>query len=201
LLFADVCGSALGVVQEGISVSVSRNANAVRTSDVLSPSITEKTALEIYSMPGHLIRRLQQASAAIFDNEIRQAGFDLTPVQFASLTMIAANPGLDQATLAQGIAYDRVTIGGVVDRLEQKGLVRREIAAKDRRARNLYLQPLGERVLAEARPVVVRVQEAILRGLSDAENEQFCLLLRKALDTVGNVSRTPIKAPQAETGE
>jgi MarR family transcriptional regulator, temperature-dependent positive regulator of motility len=182
-------------------VSASRKANAVRLSDVLSPPITEKTALEIYSMPGHLIRRLQQASAAIFDNEIRQAGFDLTPVQFAALTMIATNPGLDQATLAQGIAYDRVTIGGVVDRLEQKGLVRREIAAKDRRARNLYLQPLGEQVLNEVRPVVRNVQDAILRGLSDAENEHLCLLLRKALDAVGDVSRTPIKAPQVETGE
>jgi MarR family transcriptional regulator, temperature-dependent positive regulator of motility len=184
-----------------MSVSASRKASAVSTETVVSDGAAKQPRLEIDSMPGHLIRRLQQASVAIFDNEIRQAGFDLTPVQFAALTMIAANPGLDQATLAQGIAYDRVTIGGVVDRLEQKGLVRREIAAKDRRARNLYLQPLGERVLAEARPVVVRVQEAILRGLSDAENEQFCLLLRKALDTVGDVSRTSIKAPQAKTGE
>jgi MarR family transcriptional regulator, temperature-dependent positive regulator of motility len=182
-------------------VSASRNASAVSMSGVSLPPFTERPALEIYSMPGHLIRRLQQASVAIFDNEIRQAGFDLTPVQFAALTMIAANPGLDQATLAQGIAYDRVTIGGVVDRLEQKNLVRREIAEKDRRARNLYLQPMGEQVLADARPVVRNVQDAILRGLSEAENEQLCLLLRKALDAVGDVSRTSIRTPKTEAGE
>jgi MarR family transcriptional regulator, temperature-dependent positive regulator of motility len=182
-------------------VSASRIASFLNASGVSSSPVVERPVLEIYGMPGHLIRRLQQASVAIFDNEIRQAGFDLTPVQFAALTMIAANPGLDQATLAQGIAYDRVTIGGVVDRLEQKNLVRREIAEKDRRARNLYLQPLGEQVLAEARPVVRNVQDAILRGLSKAENEQLCLLLRKALDEVGDVSRTSIRTPQPEAGE
>ncbi len=148
--------------------------------------------LEITQMPGHLIRRLQQASVAIFDNETRQAGFDLTPVQFAALTMIAASPGLDQATLAQGIAYDRVTIGGVVDRLELKGLIRREIAEKDRRARKLFLQPDGEQALQEVRPVVHTIQAAILQGLSPEENEQLCRLLRKALDAVGDVSRTPV---------
>ena len=182
-------------------MSASRIASADSTSQVPSPPIAERPALEIYSMPGHLIRRLQQASVAIFDNEIRQAGFDLTPVQFGALTMIAANPGLDQATLAQGITYDRVTIGGVVDRLEQKNLVRREIAEKDRRARNLYLQPLGEQVLAQARPVVRNVQDVILCGLSEAERKQLCILLRKALDAVGDVSRTPIRAPQTKAGE
>jgi MarR family transcriptional regulator, temperature-dependent positive regulator of motility len=182
-------------------VSESRNASAISAGSPSPIRMADTASPEIYDMPGHLIRRLQQASAAIFDNEIRQAGIDLTPVQFAALTMIAANPGLDQASLAQGIAYDRVTIGGVVDRLEQKNLVRREIAEKDRRARNLYLQPLGRQVLAEARPVVAHVQDAILRGLSQPDSEHLCRLLRKALDAVGDVSRTPIRTPQSEAGE
>ena len=38
-----------------------------------------------------------------------------------------ANPGIDQARLATAIAFDRATTGGVIDRLEAKGLVRREI--------------------------------------------------------------------------
>jgi MarR family transcriptional regulator, temperature-dependent positive regulator of motility len=178
-------------------VSARRNASAASPDAVSTAQTMGKPALDIHGMPGHLIRRLQQASVAIFDNEIRHAGFDLTPVQFAALTMIAANPGLDQASLAQGIAYDRVTIGGVVDRLEQKKLVRREIAATDRRARNLYLQPLGEQVLSDARPVVVQVQDAILRGLNVHESEQLCRLLRKALDAVGDVIRTPNRMPQS----
>ncbi len=157
----------------------------------LTVAFGHQPELEIRAMPGHLIRRLQQASVALFDNEIRRAGHDLTPVQFAALTMIAANPGLDQASLAQGIAYDRVTIGGVVDRLEAKGLLRREIAEQDRRARRLFLQPLGEGVLAAVRPVVHTVQDAILSGLEPAEADTLCRLMRKALDAVGDISRTP----------
>jgi MarR family transcriptional regulator, temperature-dependent positive regulator of motility len=160
---------------------------------MVSAAPASAPTLEIATMPGHLIRRLQQASVAIFDNEIRRAGFDLTPVQFAALTMIGANPGLDQASLAQGIAYDRVTIGGVVDRLEAKGLLRREIAETDRRARKLYLQPMGKTVLDQVRPVVRAVQGAILQGLDADESAVLSSLLRKALDAVGDVSRTPLR--------
>ena len=89
----------------------------------------------LYDLPGHLIRRLHQISVAIFANRMAEAGIDLTPVQFAALTTVDDNPGVDQATLAGLIAYDKVTIGGVVDRLVQKGLLRREVSKRDRRAR------------------------------------------------------------------
>ena len=69
---------------------------------------------EVHAMPGHLIRRLQQIAVSVFTERVTKAGFDITPVQFAALSTIAENPGLDQASLAGLIAYDRVTIGGVV---------------------------------------------------------------------------------------
>ena len=68
-------------------------------------------------MPGHLARRFQQIAVAIFHAEVEEAGYDLTPVQYAALTTIRTHPGIDQATLAGLIAYDRTTITGVVDRL------------------------------------------------------------------------------------
>ena len=151
--------------------------------------------MAINGMPGHLIRRMHQASTAIFDAEIRKQGYDLTPVQFAALTFIDARPGLDQATLASAIAYDRVTIGGVIDRLEQKGLVRREIAKGDRRSRRLHLEPAGKMVLAGATPIVRQVQYSMLKGLSETEG---ATLLRKELDAVGNSSCTQSQ-PAAKT--
>lgn len=81
--------------------------------------------LDLHDMPGHLIRRLNQVSVSLFMEEATKAGYDLTPVQFAALSAIEAYPGADQATISGVIAYDRVTIGGVVDRLTQKGFVRR----------------------------------------------------------------------------
>ncbi len=149
---------------------------------------------EIFEMPGHLIRRMHQASTAIFDVETREAGLDLTSVQYAALTVIAAQPGLDQATLASAIAYDRVTIGGVVDRLEQKGYVRREIAKGDRRSRRLHMQPAGKVALGAVTPHVRRAQDRMLKGLSQGESATLLRLLRKALDAVGDVTRSPSRS-------
>ena len=151
--------------------------------------------IAIYGMPGHLIRRMHQASQAIFDSAITEVGFGLTSVQYAALTVIAARPGLDQATLASAIAFDRPTTGGVIDRLEAKGLVRREIAKGDRRSRRLHLQPAGRQVLEGATPVVERVQERMLAGLNAAEQATLLRLLSKALKAVGEVSRPAAKSP------
>lgn len=155
--------------------------------------------LEIYRMPGHLIRRMHQASQAIFDSEMAKAGCELTSVQFGALTAIAARPGLDQATLATAIVFDRVTTGGVVDRLEAKGLVRREIAKGDRRSRRLHLQPAGQVALAEAKPIVRVIQSKMLAGLSTREKATLVRLLEKALETVGNTRRVPLRVVGRET--
>ncbi|MCW5747895.1 MAG: MarR family transcriptional regulator [Alphaproteobacteria bacterium] len=155
--------------------------------------VASAAPLEIYDMPGHLIRRLHQASTAIFAAETAPAGFDLTSVQFAALTVIDAWPGLDQATLAGAIAYDRVTIGGVIDRLEQKGLVRREIARGDRRSRRLHLQPAGRALLDKVTPMVRRAQRRMLAGLSEKDGATLLRLLRKALEAVGDTSRAPLR--------
>jgi MarR family transcriptional regulator, temperature-dependent positive regulator of motility len=149
--------------------------------------------LEIYGMPGFLIRRMHQVSVALFDTGTRSAGAGLTPVQFGALVAIEAHPGLDQATLASAIAYDRVTIGGVIDRLESKGMVRREIAEGDRRSRRLHLQPQGRAALAIIRPHVAAVQQHILQGLSVREQATLLRLLHKALDAAGDRSRAPFK--------
>lgn len=132
-------------------------------------------------MAGHLIRRLHQVSTQVFLREAQAAGHDLTPVQFAALDALRSHPGIDQGRLSALIAYDRATIGGVVDRLEQKGLVSREVSRHDRRAREVSLTPEGERVFDEMLPLVRRMQGDILAPLDDTERETFMALARKAL--------------------
>jgi len=139
--------------------------------------------LEIFDMPGHLVRRMNQMAVSLFMEETSKAGFNLTPVQYAALSAIKATPALDQATLANNIAYDRVTIGGVIDRLEKKELVRREISIEDRRARKLYLTPQGETILADASPVVRRMQTKLMEELDPSEQKVFLSLLRKVTKT------------------
>lgn len=148
--------------------------------------------LEIYNMAGHLIRRLNQISTSVFTEGMKQAGFDLTAVQFAAMNAIRANPGLDQASLAGRIAYDRSTIGGVIDRLEAKGYIARRVSDRDRRARELLLTPRGEAVLQEITPVVRNLQPAILSGLSEEERATFLALAHKAADSGNELSRAPL---------
>jgi DNA-binding MarR family transcriptional regulator len=132
-------------------------------------------------MPGHLIRRLHQQSTQVFQARTLEAGFDLTSVQFAALDAIAHQPGIDQASLAATISFDRATIGGVIDRLEHKGLVRRVVSAQDRRARLLQLTAEGRRLQQSVRPLVENLQAEILAPLSPAECAAFGALARKAL--------------------
>ncbi|MFP4327586.1 MAG: MarR family winged helix-turn-helix transcriptional regulator [Paracoccaceae bacterium] len=147
---------------------------------------------ELSEMPGHLIRRLNQISVSVFAEGMKRAGLDLTPVQFAALSALSAEPGIDQATLAGRIAYDRVTIGGVVDRLEGKGLVVREVSPTDRRARVLRLTAQGARRLACARPVVAALQPEILSGLTEAERAALLALLQKATAAGNARARAPL---------
>lgn len=147
----------------------------------------------IHTMPGHLIRRLNQIAVSIFQERMDALGIDLTPVQFGALAALAENPGIDQATLAGLIAYDRVTIGGVVDRLQAKGLVARSLSATDRRARVLVLTGEGAALLTRALPAVRALQDDILCGLTDAEAQTFLTLATK-LATAGNDrSRAPLR--------
>jgi MarR family transcriptional regulator, temperature-dependent positive regulator of motility len=132
-------------------------------------------------MAGHLIRRLHQQSTQVFQAQMQAAGFELTSVQFAALDAIAQQPGIDQASLAATIGFDRATIGGVIDRLEQKTLLQRAVSAEDRRARQLNLTPEGEQLLAACRPVVQALQAGILAPLSAAEQAAFRKLAKKAL--------------------
>jgi DNA-binding MarR family transcriptional regulator len=140
-----------------------------------------KARMDWMQMAGHLIRRLHQQSTQVFQAQMLAAGFDLTSVQFAALDAITQRPGIDQASLAATICFDRATIGGVIDRLEQKALVRRVVSTQDRRARLLSLTPAGEQLLAASRPVVEALQADILAPLSRAERAAFQALAHKAL--------------------
>jgi DNA-binding MarR family transcriptional regulator len=59
-------------------------------------------------------------------------------------------PGLDQRTLASSIGFDTSTIGGVIDRLEKRGLIERQASPTDRRVRLLQVTP------AKAKPCLAR---------------------------------------------
>lgn len=148
---------------------------------------------DLETMPGHLIRRLQQISVARFTSRMAEAGIDLTAVQYAALLTLRDHPGLDQQTLAGMIAYDRVTIGGVIDRLVQKGFVNRETSPSDRRARVLMLSDNGGNALEVATPWVDQAQDDLISQLTSEERDNFLMLLQKTTKAGNEMSRAPLR--------
>ncbi len=134
--------------------------------------------LHVHAMPGHHIRRLQQVAVRLFAETV---GPEITPVQYAALVAIAQRPGAGQAALAALIGYDRATIGGVIDRLEQKGWVERKASPEDRRLNLLTATALGREALARATPAVEAMQDKLLDPLDPQERAQFERMCLKVL--------------------
>lgn len=149
------------------------------------PDLT--TPLE--ALPGHQIRRLQQIAVGLFMEETE--AHDLTPVQFAALAAVARQPGIDQRTLARSIGLDTSTVGGVVDRLERRGLMLRSPDPVDRRVRRLSVGAAGRELLQAVWPAMRRAQQRILAPLSAAEQAQFMRLLDRLVEANNAASRAP----------
>lgn len=140
-------------------------------------------APDLFDLPGHLIRRLHQQSSSVFQDRTKAAGFDVTSVQFAALSILGKEPEMDQAGLAKRIAYDRATIGGVIKRLEQKGWVSRHPDDVDRRAIKVSLTPQSRVALEELTPIVVALQSDIMPNLNATERSNLIKLMSRALNT------------------
>jgi MarR family transcriptional regulator, lower aerobic nicotinate degradation pathway regulator len=147
--------------------------------------------IDIYSRPGHLIRRLEQIAVAIFMTET--AEFGITPVQYSALLAVRNHKGIDQTTLTEIIAYDRSTIGEVVKRLENKRLIRRAIGDEDRRTKLLYITPAGRRMLSRLKKVIDVAQDKIVAPLNDEDRATFMRIMRKLVDLNNDHSRAPLQ--------
>ncbi len=145
--------------------------------------------VDLESLPGHHIRRLQQIAVAIFLQETATQG--VTPVQYAALQTVGDTPGIDQRTLAGAIGFDTSTIAGVIDRLEARGLLVRNASADDRRVRLLTLTGEGRELLAALVPSMLRAQERMLAPLPKAQRVEFMRMLRLLVTANNELSRAP----------
>lgn len=154
--------------------------------------MTEKwKMLDLRAMPGHSARRVHQLSVALFVEEVGELG--LTPVQYSSLQTICHLPGIDQKTLAMTIGYDTSTIAGVIDRLEARGLVVRNVSPTDRRVRLVTPTPKGLETLEAVVPRMLKSQERFLEPLTKAERKEFMRLMQVLIDANADLSNVPTK--------
>ena len=148
----------------------------------------------VYTKPGYLFRRMQQIAVAIFVEECRE--FDLTPVQYAALVAIRTHPGIDATRLSAVIAFDRSTLGNVIERLEVKGLIERKPAPHDKRVKLLYLTKHGLTLLRDIMPAVDRAQARMLQPLKASDRRALMALLSQLVDLNNEASRVPLRAEE-----
>ncbi len=149
----------------------------------------------VYTKPGYLFRRMQQIAVAIFVEECR--AYDLTPVQYASLVAIRTHPGIDATRLSAVIAFDRSTLGNVIERLETKQLIERKPSREDKRVKLLYLTKAGIALLRDIMPAVDRAQARMLQPLKPADRKTLMALLTQLVDLNNESSRVPLRAEDA----
>ena len=136
-----------------------------------------RAPLELGVLPQLLGYRLRLAQQAGFRDFAASVG-ELSPGRAGMLLLIEVNAGVAQGRLAEVMRLDRSTMVGVVDSLEERGLIERRRGA-DRRTNGLWLTRTGRVLATRLRRRIERHERRVAAGLSDSERAQLLSLLAK----------------------
>lgn len=130
-----------------------------------------------------------QMSKAAMDARVSQ--YDVTPAQTHVLLYLQKNGGqVPQHQLADYLRVKPSTVGGVLDRMEEKGLVRRSVNGDDARRRILTLTEKGAEQQALFQRSFLDAEEAMVRGFSQEERETLLRLLNRVIQNLKEDSET-----------
>jgi DNA-binding MarR family transcriptional regulator len=154
-----------------------RSATAVRRRPA---SEAQERPIDFDELPNYVGYQVRRAQAKIFaEFEATLRDFDFTPGSFGVLTLIRANPGITQVALAAAFGVDKSTMSPVIFRLEQRGLVRREVLPSDRRCHALYFDQAREAPFLAAREKIRSFEESVAARLTRSEQKELARLLAK----------------------
>lgn len=133
--------------------------------------------IDIERSVGFLLAKAYQRACAIFKEEFE--GYDLTTQQFALLCFLWREDGISQAELSAKSQIDRTTMGGLIDRLEGDGLVKRLPHPEDRRAYRICLTQAGKELEEPLSAIAMKTKSRFTSRLSDVELQTLVSLLEK----------------------
>ncbi|HUQ76544.1 MAG TPA: MarR family transcriptional regulator [Burkholderiales bacterium] len=136
-----------------------------------------REALRQGVLPRLIGYRLRLAQQAVFRDFAVSVG-ELSPGRVGMLLLIEANPGVPQGRLAEAVSLDRSTMVGVVDSLEERGLIERRRGI-DRRTNGLWLTREGRSLAARLRRRIERHEQRVAERLTTTERAQLLALLEK----------------------
>jgi len=136
---------------------------------------TDQSAL--LELVGYNIRRAYLVIQALFDKEMEK--HDLRQAEFAVLSVVRGNPGINQRALADALAVAPPNLATLLDRLEARGLLARQRSTEDKRVQHVTLTTQGVRLYGRALKAAAVADGMALERLSEPEREQLKALLRK----------------------
>lgn len=139
-------------------------------------AVTRQAAQEPFLPVIRELARTFQAFNAYDDEHVRQMG--LTTPQFDVICTLGNTPGMTMGQLAEKTLVTKGTLTGIIDRLERKGLVRREVPPENRRCFMIVLTPEGDRTFEEVFPAHMAHLKERFRKLNDQELEAIRLSLQ-----------------------
>ena len=142
-----------------------------------STSITQAAAKEQFMATVRELVWAYQGFRSYSDVQIRQMG--LTSSQFDIISTLGNTSGMTFNKLAEKTLTTKGELTGIIDRLEKKGLVRREVPKEDRRSFLAVLTPAGEKVFTETFPPHIAHLKQRFERLSSEELQQIQAALAK----------------------
>lgn len=114
---------------------------------------------------GFLIHDVSRLRRSAFDRCLKP--LNVTRSQWWVLAYLSRQDGMTQSQLAEELDLGKVAVGGLIDRLEKTGLVRREPDAGDRRVNRVFLEPKSKQLINRMRHVSHKMNTQILGGIED----------------------------------
>ena len=132
---------------------------------------------ELLDLLGYSIRRAYVVMQSHFDAQMEK--LELRQADFAVLSTLRRNPGINQKALAEALAIAPPNLATLLDRLESCGLLARQRSTDDKRIQLVSLTAQGTKLHAQALKAARKADEAAVHRLSAKEQEQLRLLLSK----------------------
>jgi DNA-binding MarR family transcriptional regulator len=143
------------------------------------PPIVPRLPEELISSTSFLLKRLGFAAKDKAMEAYERSG--LHPYHHAVLAVLDEGSRETQGAIADALGYDRGQLVGLLDELEDRGLVERRRDPADRRRHIVRLTPAGKRALAKLRALARQLDDEFLASLDEDERAQLhALLLRLA---------------------
>ncbi len=149
----------------------------MQEAEVPLPHVDTVDSSALQQLIGYNASRVSLAVVTVFLE--RMAEFDLRPVNYSVLSLIAHNAGVTSRQLCATLGMQPPNLVGMVNSFEERGLIARKPHPRDGRAMGLHLTPEGAQLMALAEPAAEALEAEVSAHLTAAERKTLMRLLQK----------------------